>query len=219
MKAPTTSKDGKTNLEPWVSIDDVATYLGVRKDSIYRWIEQRHLPATKIGKLWKLRLSEVDAWMHARRSDPVAISAPTPRAQMKRGPKRVVMVIDDDELVRDTLTDFLEDEGFRVVVASDGAEALVMLGTKSLRPDLIVLDLQMPRLDGWQFLERQSADANLAPIPVIVVTAVVSPKVMCAKVLPKPLRLGELAMAIDALLPVAKISKGTSAVLSQTGGP
>src|SRR5262245_28651661 len=53
--------------EPWVSIDAVAAHLGVRRDSIYRWIERRGLPATKIGKLWKLKLTEVDAWMLARK--------------------------------------------------------------------------------------------------------------------------------------------------------
>lgn len=52
--------------EPWGSVDDVAAHFGVRKDSIYRWIEHRALPAQKIGKLWKLKLSEVDAWVRTR---------------------------------------------------------------------------------------------------------------------------------------------------------
>lgn len=51
--------------EAWVSVDDVARHLGVAKDSVYRWIERRHLPAHKIGRLWKFRLSEVDAWVEA----------------------------------------------------------------------------------------------------------------------------------------------------------
>jgi excisionase family DNA binding protein len=49
--------------EPWVSVDDVAKHLGVAKDSIYRWIETRRLPAHRIGRLWKFRLSEVDGWV------------------------------------------------------------------------------------------------------------------------------------------------------------
>lgn len=52
--------------EPWVSVDDVATHLGVAKDSVYRWIETRHLPAHKIGRLWKFKLSEVDKWVRAK---------------------------------------------------------------------------------------------------------------------------------------------------------
>jgi excisionase family DNA binding protein len=51
--------------EPWVSVDEVAKHLGVAKDSIYRWIETRRLPAHRIGRLWKFRLSEVDGWVEA----------------------------------------------------------------------------------------------------------------------------------------------------------
>ena len=49
--------------EPWVSVDTVAEHLGVAKDSIYRWIENRALPAHRIGRLWKFKLSEVDDWV------------------------------------------------------------------------------------------------------------------------------------------------------------
>jgi excisionase family DNA binding protein len=49
--------------EPWVSLEEVAKHLGVAKDSIYRWIDGRGLPAHKIGRLWKFKLSEVDQWV------------------------------------------------------------------------------------------------------------------------------------------------------------
>lgn len=51
--------------EPWVSVDDVASHLGVAKDSVYRWIETKGLPAHRVGRLWKFKLSEIDAWVHA----------------------------------------------------------------------------------------------------------------------------------------------------------
>jgi excisionase family DNA binding protein len=51
--------------EPWVSVDRVASHLGVAKDSVYRWIETRDLPAHRVGRLWKFRLSEVDKWIEA----------------------------------------------------------------------------------------------------------------------------------------------------------
>ena len=51
--------------EPWVSVDDVANHLGITKDSVYRWIDRRGLPAHKIGRLWKFHLSDVDAWVKA----------------------------------------------------------------------------------------------------------------------------------------------------------
>lgn len=51
--------------EPWVSVDEVASHLGVAKDSVYRWIEGKGLPAHRVGRLWKFRLSEVDKWIEA----------------------------------------------------------------------------------------------------------------------------------------------------------
>lgn len=51
--------------EPWVSVEDVAKHLGVTRDSVYRWIESRGLPAHKVGRIWKCKLSQVDAWVEA----------------------------------------------------------------------------------------------------------------------------------------------------------
>ena len=51
--------------EPWVSVEDVALHLGVAKDSVYRWVHAKGLPAHRIGKLWKFKLSEVDDWVRA----------------------------------------------------------------------------------------------------------------------------------------------------------
>ena len=51
--------------EPWVSVDEVARHLGVAKDSVYRWIEGKGLPAHRIGRLWKFKLSEVDDWVRS----------------------------------------------------------------------------------------------------------------------------------------------------------
>ena len=57
----TQHKDEMT--EPWTSVEDIAKHLGVAKDSIYRWIERRGLPAHRIGRLWKFKVSEVDQWV------------------------------------------------------------------------------------------------------------------------------------------------------------
>lgn len=51
-------------VESWVSVDSVSEHLGVARDTIYRWIEARSLPAHRIGRLWKFKLSEVDHWVH-----------------------------------------------------------------------------------------------------------------------------------------------------------
>jgi excisionase family DNA binding protein len=51
--------------EPWGSVEDVAKHLGIAKDTVYRWIESKALPAHKIGRLWKFKLTEVDQWVRS----------------------------------------------------------------------------------------------------------------------------------------------------------
>jgi excisionase family DNA binding protein len=52
----------------WLSVEEIAEHLGVTKDSVYRWIEKRGLPAHKLGKLWKFKKDEVDAWVRSGRT-------------------------------------------------------------------------------------------------------------------------------------------------------
>lgn len=47
----------------WLSVDEIAAYLGVKRDTIYKWIERKSMPAHKVGRLWKFRVDEVDAWV------------------------------------------------------------------------------------------------------------------------------------------------------------
>lgn len=49
--------------EPWVSVDEVAKHLGIARDTVYRWIDSRSLPGHRVGRLWKFKLSQVDAWI------------------------------------------------------------------------------------------------------------------------------------------------------------
>jgi excisionase family DNA binding protein len=196
---PTTSGE---RVEPWASIDEAAAHLGVRKDSVYRWIESRGLPARKIGKLWKLKLSEVDAWVNASRANEEEI-APAATARVRKPARRdhVIMVIDDEALVRDTLGDFLTDEGYRVLLATNGAHALKLLAGAALKPSVILLDLKMPDVDGWQFRELQLRDEDMKAIPVIVLTGTANAAVRdAAAVLRKPLRLPVIAKAITTVL-------------------
>lgn len=205
MRAPSsTSRLGPDpRAEPWVSVDNVAAHLGVRKDSIYRWIESRGLPARKIGKLWKMKLSEVDEWVRARGAAEGSLAVTLSpierltRAQRKGSADRVVLVIDDEKLVRDTIGEFLEDEGYGVLFASDGAAAFEILSSALPKPALIILDLKMPNVDGVRFREQQALDPDLASVPVIVVTADRSANVSGAAVLRKPLHIAQLANAIE----------------------
>ena len=55
--------------EPWVSLEETATHLGVSKDTIHRWIRSRGMPAHKVGRFWKFKLSQVDAWVQEGNTD------------------------------------------------------------------------------------------------------------------------------------------------------
>jgi CheY-like chemotaxis protein len=79
-----------------------------------------------------------------------------------------VLVVEDDDAIRTMLLTVLEVAGYDVLGVRNGLDALTMLG--EWRPDVIVLDLFMPLMDGFELLARKSASADLASIPVIVVT-------------------------------------------------
>ena len=86
-------------------------------------------------------------------------------------PPRRVLLVEDDDLIRQALTTILEVEGYAVLTAADGEEALRRLQGPQ-PPDLILLDLMMPGMDGWQFRREQRQDRALASIPVVVFSAV-----------------------------------------------
>ena len=80
-----------------------------------------------------------------------------------------VLIVEDELTTRDTLVELLGKDGRAIVTASDGQEALERL-TEVPRPCLILLDLSMPRMNGWEFLQRQSTDPSIADIPTVVLS-------------------------------------------------
>jgi len=84
-------------------------------------------------------------------------------------PRRSVLIVEDHPELRRSLTDLLQEAGYAVTSAADGQEALAALRTAP-PPDLILLDLMMPVMDGWEFRRRQRQDGALAAIPVVVLS-------------------------------------------------
>jgi CheY-like chemotaxis protein len=82
-----------------------------------------------------------------------------------------ILIVEDELPIRAVLTEILEDEGYLVVSVSNGLQALVYLRSHTDRPRLILLDLGMPVMSGWEFREEQQQDATLRGIPVIVMSA------------------------------------------------
>jgi CheY-like chemotaxis protein len=120
-----------------------------------------------------------------------------------------VLVVEDDQAIRSGLTDLLTDEGYAALEAANGAEALALLRGAAEVPDVILLDLMMPVMDGAAFREHQRSDPALSAIPVIVLTAVgraqqqAATALGAAALLPKPLRIGDLLALLGRLAPPA----------------
>ena len=81
-----------------------------------------------------------------------------------------VLVIEDDEAIRDSLTDLFTSRGFRVVGAENGADAIERVHTHGFRPDAILLDIWMPVMDGLEFLRTRGREPLLAGVPVVVLS-------------------------------------------------
>jgi two-component system chemotaxis response regulator CheY len=114
-----------------------------------------------------------------------------------------VLVVDDEEPIRLTVAEALQDEGYDVVTAQNGAEALERV--RATRPDGVVLDLMMPVLDGWGFLEACRQDELCAKTPVLVVSAyrklaVTASELRLHRFLAKPFELEELIEAVADLV-------------------
>src|SRR6266404_1979707 len=82
-----------------------------------------------------------------------------------------VLIVEDDEDLREMMAQQLTLEGFHAAAVTNGREALQYLH-EAARPDVILLDLMMPVMDGWEFRRQQQADPEIAPVPVIVLSAI-----------------------------------------------
>ena len=116
------------------------------------------------------------------------------------GRERLVLVVEDDESIRNVITDVLEDRGFRVITAANGSEALDQV--ERLEPDVVVLDLLMPVMHGWAFMEAYADRTGGKSIPIIVVS--VNPALPRSfnrfgvrTVVAKPFNIDELVEAVE----------------------
>jgi CheY-like chemotaxis protein len=114
--------------------------------------------------------------------------------------KQTVLVVEDDASIREVISDVLEDKGYRVLPAANGSDALKQLD--SVRPDVMVLDLLMPVMHGWAFMESYLAKTGGLPIPIVVVS--VNPalprsynRLGVARVVSKPFNVDMLAQAVE----------------------
>jgi CheY-like chemotaxis protein len=106
-----------------------------------------------------------------------------------------VLVVDDDQDIRESLAQILVEEGFEVASACNGAEALEAIARR--QPDLMLLDLMMPVLNGWEVLEALRASGTRPRIPVVVLSALEAHG--CVDYVQKPIRLPKLLALIETI--------------------
>lgn len=127
------------------------------------------------------------------------------RKRVKDVDRKRVLVIDDDMPLRGMLSAALRQHGFQVLLAGDGAEGQRAL--KIHNPDVILLDLAMPNMNGWDFLQRLKETGRIGKVPIIVVSAHlrVEPQAVLqmgvSAILPKPFNLEDLINLIEHLSP------------------
>ena len=116
----------------------------------------------------------------------------------------MVLIVEDDEAILEALEELLEEEGYLVCGARDGASALAILRHGGV--SLVLLDLHMPEMDGWEFRRRQLAEPPLAKIPVVGLTADVNAQIEGTVTIRKP-------FDFDELLRVVRQSRGESTLV------
>lgn len=119
-----------------------------------------------------------------------------------RAAKTAVLIVDDDKSVCDIISGELGAQGYKTVVAGNGREALDYLKGCSSRPGLILLDLMMPVMTGWEFRKAQQSDPELAAIPVAIITGMPGMEkkaeaIGAVDVLTKPSRVEELTALVS----------------------
>jgi DNA-binding response OmpR family regulator len=113
--------------------------------------------------------------------------------------RRLILVVEDDEDLRDSIVEALHAKGFAVMTASEGAEALRVL--ERITPDVVVLDLMMPGMDGYAFLQERASRPAVQAVPVVVASAAPPPashaESLWNEFIPKPFTMTMLLDAID----------------------
>jgi CheY-like chemotaxis protein len=118
-------------------------------------------------------------------------------------PLREILLIEDDPAISEVLAEILIEYGYAVVCQPDGADALAWLQQAKALPPLILLDLHLPKLNGWDFVDAMRLDERLMAIPIIVLSAVREtrpPNIVAF--LPKPVEMDRLLRALDQYCPL-----------------
>src|SRR5437667_2394106 len=194
--------------ETFLTTEEVLAYLQVNLRTVYRLIKAGKIPAVRVGRQWRFRKRDIDAWLDSQRPRGGArggtgTAAPTPTRPSTGAARPRVLVVDDEASIRDLLPQTLALAEYDVDVAPDGRSALDRMRVYPY--DLLIADLKMPGMDGLAVIRE--AKRYKADLPVIIITgfstessAIEAVNLGVAGYLTKPFRVPQvLAAAAKAL--------------------
>ena len=149
----------------FLTTEEVLEYLHVNLRTVYRLIKAGKIPAVRVGRQWRFRRVDLDAWLDSQRTSPS--SDGTGIHTTSEGRQRV-LVVDDEEGIRDLLSRTLALAEYDVDTTSDGVSALDRLRDTRDGYDLVIADLRMPGMDGLTLI-RQVKQIN-PHLPIIIIT-------------------------------------------------
>jgi excisionase family DNA binding protein len=192
--------------ETFLTTEEVLEYLQVNLRTVYRLIKAGKIPAVRVGRQWRFRKRDIDAWLDSQRprgGGATRVSPATPARPASATTRPRVLVVDDEASIRDLLAKTLALAEYDVDVAADGRSALERM---RLYPyDLLIADLRMPGMDGLTVIRE--AKRYKADLPVLIITgystessAIEAVNLGVAGYLTKPFRVPQvLAAAAKAL--------------------
>ena len=192
--------------ETFLTTEEVLEYLQVNLRTVYRLIKAGKIPAVRVGRQWRFRKRDIDAWLDSQRPRGGAARTPAPApspAKAAAAGRPRVLVVDDEASIRDLLSKTLALAEYDVDVAPDGRSALERM--RIYPYDLLIADLKMPGMDGLSVIRE--AKRYKADLPVIIITgfsteesAIEAVNLGVAGYLTKPFRVPQvLAAAAKAL--------------------
>ena len=190
--------------ETFLTTEEVLEYLQVNLRTVYRLIKAGKIPAVRVGRQWRFRKRDIDAWLDSQRPRGGSRPAPSQPLRPAAGSTRPrILVVDDEASIRDLLAKTLALAEYEVDVAPDGRSALERM--RIYPYDLLIADLKMPGMDGLAVIRE--AKRYKSDLPVIIITgfstessAIEAVNLGVAGYLTKPFRVPQvLAAAAKAL--------------------
>lgn len=151
----------------WLTLGEAARYLGVAQSTVRKWADMGRLETFKTpGGHRRFRRDDLDRFMQGASGEQLP--------QSRRGGAPLVLIVDDDEEVRAVIRECLENEGFSVVEGSNAQQGIDRINQRI--PDLMMLDVSMPGIDGWEMLRRVREKLDVRDLPVVIFSGKVSPE-------------------------------------------